>query len=365
MDGLRWEDYVLASGNQAVSKLWSAALELERRVTFVLGVGFDPRALVALQLLLTQAGNQVVRVVRLGLPAVEDDDLSRKLTQANDCSLRELVAAGIVEVTSIAYPEGVESQAAGLRMSWQIQSNGVIGEKDLVVVDVSGLPSTVYFPVIGGLLRASDEQGLQRDLQVVVCENPELDRIILEEGVASPGSIRGFGQRLDPDGSSGVTRVWVPVLGEHQEPYIRSIYEFLAPNEVCPVLPFPARNPRRGDDLLLELRRLIFDTIEVEPRNFIYADERNPFDLYRGLCRLNDRYTKALVPLGLGSVTVVTSVHGSKVMSVGALLAAYENNLSVVSAGPTGYRIQPSVEIEEVTAGGHLTCLWLDGEPYR
>ncbi len=346
-----------------MSKIWSAALELERRVTFVLGVGFDPRALVALISLLTQVGNQVVRVVRLGLPSAEDDDLTRELTRANDRCLRELVEAGVVDVASIAYPEGVESRAAGLRMSRQIQSSGVIGEKDLVVVDVSGLPSTIYFPVIGGLLKASDDQGLQRDIQVVVCENPELDRIILEEGVASPGPISGFRQRLDPDNTSDVTRVWVPVLGEHQEPYIRSIFDFLAPNEVCPVLPFPARNPRRGDDLLVELRVLIFDIIEVEPRNFIYADERNPFDLYRGLCRLNDRRTKALGPLG--NVTVVTSVHGSKVLSVGALLAAYEKELTVVSAGPTGYRIRPGVEIDKVTAGGHLMCLWLDGEPYR
>jgi hypothetical protein len=184
-----------------------------------------------------------------------------------------------------------------------------------------------------------------------------------EEGVASPGPIRGFGQRLGPDDTSEVTRVWLPVLGEHQEPYIRSIYEFLAPNEVCPVLPFPAKNPRRGDDLLLELRRLIFDTIEVEPRNFIYAAERNPFDLYRGLCRLSDRYTKALAPVG--DVSVVTSVHGSKVLSVGALLAAYEKDLMVVSAGPTGYRIQPGIEIDKVTTDDHLMCLWLDGEPYR
>ena len=146
-------------------------------------------------------------------------------------------------------------------MSRQIQSNGVIGEQDLVVIDVSGLPSAVYFPVIGGLLKASDDQGLQRDIQVVVCENPELDQIILEEGVASPGPISGFRQRLNPDDTAGVTRVWVPVLGEHQEPYIRSIFDFLAPNEVCPVLPFPARNPRRGDDLLRELRNLIFDII--------------------------------------------------------------------------------------------------------
>ena len=346
-----------------MSRLWSAALELERRVTFVLGVGFDPRALVALKSLLTQVGNQVVRVVRLGLPSAEDGDLTRELTQANDCCLREFVESGVVEVESIAYPKGVESQAAGLRMSRQIQNSGGIGEKDLVVVDVSGLPATIYFPVIGGLLKASEDKGLQRDLQVVVCENPELDRIIRDEGVASPGPISGFRQRLDPDGSSGVTRVWVPVLGEHQEPYIHSIFEYLNPHEVCPVLPFPARNPRRGDDLLLELRRLIFDTIEVEPRNFIYADERNPFDLYRGLCRLSDRYTKALAPVG--DVTVVTSVHGSKVMSVGALLAAYEKNLSVVSVGPTSYRIQPGVDLDKVTADSHLICLWLDGEPYR
>jgi hypothetical protein len=128
-----------------VSKIWSAALELERQVTFVLGAGFDPRALIALKLLLAQVSNQVVRVVRLGLPSAEDDDLTRELTQTNDRCLKELVASGVVEVAPIPYPKGVESQAAGLRMSRQIQSSGVIGEKDLVVVDVSGLPSTVYF----------------------------------------------------------------------------------------------------------------------------------------------------------------------------------------------------------------------------
>jgi len=115
LDGLRWEDYVLASGTEEVSKIWSAALELERRVTFVLGVGFDPRALVALKSLLTQVGDQVVRVVRLGLPSAEDDDLTRELTQANDRCLRDLVESGVVDVASIAYPEGVESRAAGLR----------------------------------------------------------------------------------------------------------------------------------------------------------------------------------------------------------------------------------------------------------
>jgi hypothetical protein len=165
VDGLRWDDYVFACGEGEVSKLWLAALELERRMTFVVGVGFDPRALVALKSLLTQVQNQVVRVVRLGLPPSEDDDLTRDLTQANDRCLRELAQSGMVEVKSIAYPERVESQAAGLRMSRQIQSSGIIGEKDLIVVDVSGVPSTVYFPVIGGLLKASDDQGFSQGVR--------------------------------------------------------------------------------------------------------------------------------------------------------------------------------------------------------
>ena len=101
MDGLRWEDYVLASGDGEVSKIWSAALELERQVTFVLGVGFDPRALVALKSFLTQIVNKVVRIVKLGLPSAEDDDLTRELTQANDRCLRELVEAGVVDVASV------------------------------------------------------------------------------------------------------------------------------------------------------------------------------------------------------------------------------------------------------------------------
>jgi hypothetical protein len=50
---------------------------------------------------------------------------------------------------------------------------------------------------------------------------------------------------------------------------------------------------------------------------------------------------------------------------VGALLAAYEKNLSVVSVGPTSYRIQRGVDLDKVTPASHLICLWLDGEPYR
>src|SRR5439155_805554 len=122
---------------------------------------------------------------------------------------------------------------------------------------------------------------------------------------------------------------------ERSQPQLEVLRQNLLPNEICPVLPFPARNPRRSDNLLVELRELLQDTVQVEPANFIYADESNPFDLYRALARLHDRYRSALAPLG--EATVVVSMHSSKTLSLGALLAAYERQLPVMNAEPEHY----------------------------
>ena len=129
------------------------------------------------------------------------------------------------------------------------------------------------------------------------------------------------------------------------------------------VLPFPARNPRRGDDLLLELRVLIFDRIEVEPRNFIYADEANPFDVYRALGQLHARYTRALEPLG--KATVITSTHSSKTLSLGVMLASSEYQLPVVTAEAHHYDLHDQHTVEQLLPHTKLLCLWLLGEPSR
>src|SRR5262249_28573925 len=160
------------------------------------------------------------------------------------------------------------------------------------------------------------------NLQVVVCENPELDSIILAEGVMDPAPISGFISGLTQDARPAEVRVWAPVIGEGQGAQLEALYHYLEPHEICPVLPFPARNPRRADSLIIEHRQLLFERMEVEPRNIIYADETNPFDVYRALCRLNARYGEAIAPLG--EAKIVTSVHASKMLSLGVLLASWE-----------------------------------------
>ena len=66
------------------------------------------------------------------------------------------------------------------------------------------------------------------------------------------------------------------------------LYDFIDPHDTCPILPFPASNPRLGDVLAEEYLTEIESTWSVDTRNVVYADEGDPLDLYRTILRLDD-----------------------------------------------------------------------------
>ena len=143
-----------------------------------------------------------------------------------------------------------------------------------------------------------------------------------------------------------------------------------APSTTCwsrttsvPVLPFPAVEPRRADALVLEHQTVLFEAFKVRASDFVYSDERNPFDLYRALCRLERDYRSALDTLG--PTMVVLSAHGSKLLSVGMLLAAYERAIPIAAAAADEYEIVTGVSLETFSEVNQLCCLWLAGAPYR
>jgi hypothetical protein len=190
-----------------------------------------------------------------------------------------------------------------------------------------------------------------------------VDAEIIDGGIADCGPISGFQHGLMDEAGGNVVTVWVPVLGASQGPQLSRIYEFLEPDDVFPVLPFPSRNPRRGDEIVMEHRELLIEHMRVEPRNYIYAHESNPFDLYRQVTRLSDRYAPILEPLGVARV--VASVHASKVLSLGVLLAAIERQLPVVHAVATDYIISPAADLLAFEDKNEMMTLWLAGDPYR
>ena len=295
----------------------------------------------------------------LPTPSGATDAGIRGLADDNSVAF-ERISAGY-EVRAVEYPAVQARANAGPRVARKVTDADFLAGCRHVIIDISSLPSTLYFPIIAAALETRKRGAGLNDIQAVACENPEIDAAILELGVHSATIVGGFRGEFDLDSGARGTTIWVPVIGENARPALRAIYGFLDPVDTCPVFPFPARHPRRADELFVEHHPEIIDSFQVTPGNLIFADERNPFDLYRILARLQGDYRRALDPLT--PVRVAVSSHSSKLLSLGALLAAYEFALPVVAAPATGYDLSTH-DFSALSAANRVACTWLAGEPF-
>ncbi len=320
----------------------------------VLGNGFDPRAPVAYECIST-ACPRPVDVIRIGLPEFPQ---AAELAELGRQRLESAVAASGAQILEHDRPEG-EEHASGLAVTRAFFKGGYIDGYDEVLIDVSALPRSIFFPLIKGMLELVDREGWRGQLHVVACDNPEVDALVTGEGVDAPRALSGFAARSSTEAA---TRIWVPVLGENEVARVEALYLDIRPSEICPALPFPAANPRRADELILAYRPLLIETIDVELRNFIYAAEYDPFDLYRKLSELNGDYAEMLE--SIGETRMILSAHSSKLLSVGVLLAAYEQQLEVRHASPSNYMLEHPEHLTGLAAHDLVVDLWLTGEPY-
>src|SRR5262249_33683359 len=132
--------------------------------------------------------------------------------------------------------------------------------------------------------------------------------------------------------------------------------------KVCPIVPFPARNPRRADELLVEYCSALTNEWDVDTRDLIYVSERNPLDCYRTISTLKTRYDKTVE--GIFFPQIILSPLGSKVMAAGAMMAAIEHDLSVQYVETLRYEFDGGAA---TVAGGPpdmAVHLWLHGPVY-
>ncbi|MDP3275613.1 MAG: hypothetical protein Q8Q09_10490 [Deltaproteobacteria bacterium] len=371
-DSLRWRDYFLRDGD-GFDEFWKAFLaERKRNLLFVLGHGFDARMC-----------DGIERVLSLG-------------------------GEGTRDVALIAFDEGAESPsqiyvaqrtANGERLEKLVQGRGTIGHRDIkmfsddnrrigarsiaqefassaefrsytdVVVDISALPRSLYMPLLAKLLALFDGEAKddeKRNLHVIVSHSPAIDGAIVEEGLEESASyLFGFAAAaLESESTSGQPKIWIPVLGKRQLAQLERINQFVAPDEICPLLPSPAQDPREGDSIMIEYRELLFDQLRVEPRNIIYAAESNPFEVYRQLMRSIRHYDLALKPLG--GCKIALSAMSSKLASMGVLLAAYElgRREPKVTVGVAHVESQGYGLVSTNAVPRKLYTMWLSGECY-
>lgn len=92
----------------------------------------------------------------------------------------------------------------------------------------------------------------------------------------------------------------------------------------------------------------------------MYADEGDPLDLYRTILRLGDFRQQVFAESG-GSILVLSPL-GSKVMALGALMAALERDLPVAHIEPIAYRVHDSMP--STVSDPDMIHIWLEGSAY-
>lgn len=207
-----------------------------------------------------------------------------------------------------------------------------VSDQTDIILDVSSLPRVAYLTILLALLakilpEGKDGDGLHAKgvcLQVLVAEDAALDSKISSEDPANDLTlIPGFSEALQSEAQTDEPLVWFPVLGENRLAQIAKL-ESSIPEwaEICPVLPHPSRNPRRGDELLVEYEAILFAKRDTPLSNILYANESHPFEAYRQLFAAMIRYRKTMSVIG-GCRMVVTPL-ASKLITVGTALACFE-----------------------------------------
>ncbi|WP_315833666.1 hypothetical protein [Bradyrhizobium prioriisuperbiae] len=331
-----------------------------RHCVLVAGAGFDPRAKRIAHRLSAAMGSRVhgffIREER-GDPAAN----LQKLADETEAQLKGVIAdARIAYIQIFSADDQAPIGGHGVRAALEKYD----WPKNItdIVLDMSALSTGIGFPLAKLLLEYAEAHP-SVSLHVMVVSNPELDDRIIGEPSPQVQSVRGY------SGPSGgyeplpVARIWLPQLGRGRVETLRKIRNTLdSVYKVCPVVPFPARNPRRADELLAEYQGQLLNEWQVDARDLIYVSERNPLDCYRTISTLKSRYDQTVE--GVFFPQLILSPFGSKVIAVGAMMAAIEHNLSVQYVETLRYEFEPTGTKELDAPPDMAVHVWLHGPVY-
>jgi len=357
------------------------------KLLYITGIGFDlrsQRVLAEIKSSLAVEGRALSAATMLKLdfrPYELSGDLV-ELTKENSATMSaQFAALGHSETLSISEYEQLElGSAVALTQGIGRVLERTEGYTD-IVLDVSSLPRVVYVALITGILRklvpdkdTGDSRALAAggvNFQVLVGEDSALDSLILAEDPENEVMlVPGFAGPLHAESAETWPLVWFPILGERRVNQLQKIMMALIPSsaEICPVLPHPSKMPRRADNLLIEYREALFDVRTIAMSNLMYADESNPFEVYRQLLGAMTRYRETMAILG--GCRLVVSPLSSKLMTVGAALACFEIRpsasgakfgISIPHAEPKRYAVEKS---DIVASKPEVTTLLLTGEAF-
>ncbi len=324
---MRWNPYSLSQDGD-FDVFWEGHLKRERRtILLIIGRGFDIRALEVARRL--HGLNADITAWSLAFNNGQEDSERRKSrTDVNQAGLIDLIGRERVQEVDINITGGFSPGSTSSATLSSLMTAGDLLAFTDVVVDMSAMPTMVSMTSVAYILKKLDEVfsngGANINLHVTVAESVSADNGARQGSLRDQVSfVRGFSGQLTSQTTQNIPHVWFPVLGESQRERLDQIRQEVRPDEICPVVPFPSKSPRRGDEIINEHREILFDTFQIEPKNILLACEYNPFEAYRQIFEAMDRYRRALDELG-GCKAFVSPL-SSKLLSMAVLLACYDH----------------------------------------
>jgi hypothetical protein len=324
----------------------------------VAAAGFNPHSIGIATLLAGHLGDRLsglfVREERgtpdAGLVTLADQNAER---------LRALVPG--CEIAAVDIFGNDNAPVAGARIASVIRDYDIADETTDIVLDMTALSIGVAFPAARLLLDHCESRGIA--FHIMIASNPELDDAIASEPADRPMAVRGFAGTDHSDATLEIARIWVPQLAKGRSAALTDIGRSIGDTyKICPVVPFPARDPRRADALITEYGTQLIDEWQVDPRDLVYVSESNPLDCYRTLSTLTKRYADAVDQIFVPSI--ILSPVGSRVMAAGALMAAIEHDLPVQYIETVRYDFDPA-KPAVAAAPDMRVHLLLSGPAYR
>jgi hypothetical protein len=351
---MRWEDLIVQRGSDAQQFALQFLHDPQRSIMIVGGAGFDPRATHVTKLITTDSKATVQSVYFREERPSPSSRLSERADQ-NISELKRFVPSATFHQLDIFATDG--AAIGGRKAIELLNAISLQGVTD-IAVDISALSPGIYYPVIR-FYRDRLKDSAQTNLHLFVVSHPSLDEKITRVSDDKASFVHGFKGTLALDESKKAAKLWLPQLTSGSTAQLRTLYAFLQVEDVCPILPFPSHDPQISDRLVWEHRELL-GSWEVDFRNVVFAAEDDPRDLYFSICRIVEK--RQMVFRELGGSVVCLSPLGSKLLSVGGLLAAMEFNLPVAYVEANSYDLD---EDEGCPDDGDIVHIWLLGEAYQ
>ena len=300
---------------------------------FIGNIGFGPDVL-HFPFLLSKASNVDYRFMVELRPSVPEAII--EMAKAREVELAEVLGTSMqVEQVAIIADDG--AAVAGRSACSQVHQWLQDRQYTDVVLDATGMSRGTCFPIAKQLREWS--AGSSTRIHLLIADSAVPIGSVRSISSDRADWMHGFHGSVETDEYAKALRLWVVQLAEQHGGSMQTLFKELGtPDEVCPIIPFPSENPRRGDDLLFELRSFWLDEWGETPLSLIHAHESDPMDVYRSISAMHHARQEALQGAGLPSLTILSPI-GRRLPGIGMLLAALEFDLPMFYLETVGYEL--------------------------